>query len=355
MRLYNQHLLGSAFEKSEDLVGWMCAVQSQDYAGAKWAVASRLTKSTEQAIDEAVDNGHILRTHVLRPTWHFVLPKDIRWMVELSEPRIAALSAKYMRDLQLDSKVLKKASRVITKVLEKEGHLTRNELGDQLKLSRIDTSDLRLTFILFRAELDCLICSGARKGKQQTYALLEARAPSAKRLTKEEALHELATRYFVSRGPASLKDFTWWSGLSAEDARKAVALVQSELDAAVFGKETYFYKSPNGPLTLPRTFCHMLPAWDEYTVAYKDRSFVIDAAFEADAGHGIFNPNVMVNGKLAGIWRREIKKEKVIINLEYFTKPSHTVANSVIKTAHRYATFIEKDPEIIVKIKKGAS
>ena len=122
MRLYNQHLLGSAFDKSEDLVGWMCAVQSQDYAGAKWSVASRLTKSTEQAIDEAVDNGHILRTHVLRPTWHFVLPKDIRWMVELSEPRIAALSAKYMRDLQLDSKVLKKASRVITKVLEKEGH-----------------------------------------------------------------------------------------------------------------------------------------------------------------------------------------------------------------------------------------
>src|SRR5690606_5117870 len=172
----------------EDVIQWMAAVQAQDYAGAKWAIACRMHNAKESDLDNALDEGRILRTHVLRPTWHFVLPDDIRWMIELTEPRITAFSAKYMRDAGLDQSVFNKTNRIISKALEKEGHLTKQELGEILKRSRIDTSEQRLAYILFRAELDCIVCSGRRKGKQMSYALLDERAPKARKLKKEEAL-----------------------------------------------------------------------------------------------------------------------------------------------------------------------
>lgn len=184
IRLKNQHLSNQSFTNAVDIVRSLGAVQAQDYAGAKWSLATRSVGITEDEIDKSFDAGHILRTHVLRPTWHFILPDDIRWMLELTEPRITASSAKYFSDAGLDKTAFKKTNRVLVKALEKQAFMTKKEIGDALQRGGIDTHDLRLTYIIIRAELDQLICSGPRRGKQMTYALMDHRAPNARVLKR---------------------------------------------------------------------------------------------------------------------------------------------------------------------------
>lgn len=348
LRLNNQQLINPSFTSAVDLVQWMGAVQSQDYAGAKWALASRLKKPIESEIEEAIDKGEILRTHVLRPTWHFVVSEDIRWMIGLTEPRITAFSAKYFRDLELDKPVLKRSNKTIVKALQSGKHLTRKELGEALEKAGIATDGLRLTFMLFRAELDQLICSGARRGKQATYALVEQRAPHARFLKKDEALAELAQRYFKSRGPATIKDFTWWSGLSPDDARKAVEIVKSQFDSDEGNGQTYFFSSSAPSKKSKNAAVYLLPSWDEYTVAYKDRSSVVDSVHESKAGHGIFNPNIIVDGLIQGSWRRTLKNDKVLLALHYFSPASKAMHKSVTSIATRYAKFHGKKLELSV-------
>lgn len=348
LRLQNQQLLNSSFTKPEDLVGWLGAVQSQDYAGAKWALASRLKNPVESTIDKAIDDGKILRTHVLRPTWHFVLPEDIRWMLSLTEPRISAYSAKHFRDQGLDKTLLKRTNKIIVKALEQGKHLTKKEIGDLLKKARIDTNDLRLTFIIIRAELDQLVCNGARRGKQFTYALLDQRAPVAKQLKKDEALAEIGRRYFTSRGPATIKDLTWWSGLSPGDARKAVEIIKSQLTAESVNGEMYYYYPTLTVKKLSKPQIHLLPSWDEFTVAYKDRSLAIDPAFEKESGHGIFNPNIVANGQIIGTWKRVLKNSTVDIETRYFSNPAKTILEKTSATTRAYAKFIGKQPTITI-------
>jgi hypothetical protein len=342
MRLHNQQLSAATFSRPADLVSWMGAIQAQDYAGAKWALANRLKNPVESEIDKALNDGEILRTHVLRPTWHFVSPRDIRWMLQLTEPRISAFCAKHFRDLQLDNSILKRSNNVIARALEEGQHLTKTEIGDALRKAGIETEDLRLTFIIIRAELDQLICNGARRGKQFTYALLEQRAPNSKRLHKDEALSELAKRYFTSRGPATVRDFTWWSGLSNIDARSATENIKSQLSVEVVKEQTYLFM-PSGKDPVKGSRVLLLPPWDEYTVAYKDRSLVIDPEFEKEAGHGIFNSNIVVNGYLKGSWRRELKGHSLEFESRYFSPPPKTLLQKVTSTAKLYAKFLGKD------------
>lgn len=344
MRLQNQQLSNPSFTDPADIVRWLGAVQSQDYAGGKWGLASRLIKITDEAIDRSFDAGSILRTHVLRPTWHFVLPEDIRWMVELTEPRISAFSAKYFSDVGLDKAVFKRSNRVIVKALEAGEFLTKKELESALEKARIDTTGLRSTHIIFRAELDRLICSGPRRGKQLTYALLDQRAPHARVLKKDEALSELAMRYFASRGPATVKDFGWWSGLSATDSRKAIDIIESHLQHEELEGETYYFTSTAIDADArKKSKVHLLPAWDEYTVAYKDRSMVIDPRFESESKHGIFSPIVVVDGKIRGTWRREMKTNSVEVEARYFTDLNKSARDRVSATARLYARYLNQD------------
>lgn len=342
MRLQKQHLINQSFSNTTDIVRSLGAVQAQDYAGAKWSLATRSTGLTEEEIDKSFDAGQIVRTHVLRPTWHFVLPDDIRWMVELTEPRITAFSAKYFRDVGLDKAALKKTNRVIAKALEQKTFLTKKEIGDALQKAGVDTHELRLTYIIIRAELDQIICSGPRRGKLMTYALMERRAPKARILKKDEALSELASRYFASRGPATLKDFGWWSGLSPADARRALDIISSDLSHAELNGEKYFF-IPSAQVELPKkTGVHLLPSWDEYTVAYKDRSLVIEQKFQSESGHGIFSPIIVVDGKIKGIWRREIKNSSVDMEIRYFGSLNKSYREKIMATARLYARYLDK-------------
>src|SRR5260221_11504732 len=207
-RLHNQLITQRMFEKPGDVVQWLGAVQAQDYAAAKWALGLRMQGAIDESIEQAFADGTILRTHVMRPTWHFVTPADIRWMLALTAPRVNASNARYYRRLELDDAVFAKSNAVVTKALQGGNQLTRVELGAVLEQAGMATHDLlRLTYMVGRAELDGLICSGAKRGKQFTYALLDERAPQTKTLARDEALPELAKRYFTGYGPATLKDY----------------------------------------------------------------------------------------------------------------------------------------------------
>ena len=201
-RLINQGLVKPTLKTASEVVARLGAVQAQDYGGSKWGITQRTDRLTDAQIEKEIDDGKIIRTHVLRPTWHFVAAADIGWMLTLSAPRVHAANAYWYRWLEVDDAVARRSRTVLTKALRDGKHLTRSELGQALTKARIQvTSPVRLACIVMRAELDGVICSGARRGKQFTYALLEERVARSTALEREAALFELARRYFTTRGP----------------------------------------------------------------------------------------------------------------------------------------------------------
>ena len=228
-RLRNQRVAGSTFRTSADVVSWLGAVQAQDYPAARWAVGQRAKALSDASVQQAVDDGTILRTHVLRPTWHFVTPADIRWMLNLTAPRVKAACAFYHRQAGLDGRIFAKSQAIIARALEGGLQLTKQELRSILERAGIKGNSVAIGHVLLQAELDAVVCSGARRGKQFTYALLEERAPRARVLARDEALAELTRRYFQSHGPAMINDFVWWSGLTVRDAKAGIAMVTPAL------------------------------------------------------------------------------------------------------------------------------
>jgi len=243
-RLNNQKLSSSEFKKPVDVVRWLGAVQAQDFNGAKWALALRMRGATDADVETAYNDGQILRTHVMRPTWHFVAPEDIRWLLQLTAPRVNVRCGPNYRKLELDTATLKRSNKILTKALQGGKHLTRSALKKVLNSSGIAADDtVRMAHILLRAELEGLVCSGPRIGKQFTYALLEERVPSTTALTRDEALAKLTQRYFTSHGPATLQDFIWWSGLTTADARHGVEMIDRHLRQ----EQVYFAPWPQRP------------------------------------------------------------------------------------------------------------
>jgi len=210
-RLRNQRIGGRPLKRAVDVVRWLVASQAQDFAGAKWALGLRMSGATDAAVESDFDDGAILRTHIMRPTWHFVTQGDIRWMLALTAPRVNAVNAHRYRELELDTATFRKTNAALAKALEGGRQLTRDELRELLARARITVAGQRMAHIMMRAELDAVVCSGARRGKQFTYALLDERAPRARSLSHDDALVELSRRYFPSRGPATVQDFAKWS------------------------------------------------------------------------------------------------------------------------------------------------
>jgi hypothetical protein len=343
-RLHNQLLSQTDLTDPSQVVEWLGAVQSQDYAGAKWALAQRLKDApTDAMIEKALSEGKILRTHVLRPTWHFVTPQDIRWMLDLTSPRIKATMAHMDRQLGLDKSILKKSNAALKKALAGHRHLTRSELGPILKKAGIPTDGYRMGQLMGHAELDQIICSGGRKGKQFTYALLEERAPQAKPLTREEALAEITKRYFRSHGPATLQDFVWWSGLTIKDARNGIESVASQLVCETIDDQSYWFV--NAPSeSKPFTGAHLLANYDEYMVAYTDRASIFDGAHKDQLdsrGNILFQYAIMLDGRAAGTWKRTIKKKEVVIELSPFMTLTNAQNQAILAAAQEYGKFLE--------------
>ncbi|HKP62190.1 MAG TPA: winged helix DNA-binding domain-containing protein [Polyangiales bacterium] len=302
LRLRNQRLVGRGFDSAAEVVSWLGAVQAQDYAGAKWALGQRMAAGSDAAVERAFKAGSILRTHVLRPTWHFVAPADIRWMLNLTAPRVRAAMRYYDRQLGLGADEFARSHDALGRALEGERHLTRTELAKVL-----DAQAQRLGHLLMRAELDGLICSGPRRGKQFTYALIEERVPKAKSRTREQALRELCVRYFRSHGPALPQDFAWWSGLTIADAKAGLELARGELSELVVEERSYWFAGDAKPPRLRAPVVHLLPNYDEHLIAYKERSAAFDRTRVKKVGPRdmvLANHLITLDGRVVGGWRR---------------------------------------------------
>jgi len=344
LRLHNQRLIGeSSFKKPAEVVQWLVAAQAQDYYGAKWGLGQRMRGASDDAIEQAFTTGQILRTHVMRPTWHFVTPNDIRWLLKLTAPRVNAINGHPYRKFELDASVFKKTNNALIRALRDGKHLTRKELRDVISRARVDPGDsIRLGYILIRAELDGVICSGPRRGKQFTYALLEERAPKGPDLSRDEGLAELTARYFKSRGPATIRDFVWWSGLTSKDAKRGLEIVSDDLTQETIAGQTYWY-SPSRRLPTPGLKrAYLLSPYDEYFIAYKDRSVTLNTQFtqQETIAKLIFDSVLVIGMRLVGSWKREFKNSSVIIQLKPFV-PLTKAQQQLIKTAaDRYGEFL---------------
>ncbi len=318
-RLHNQLITRRTFEKPGDVVEWLGAVQAQDYAAAKWAVGLRLQGTTDDDIEQAFTRGAILRTHLMRPTWHFVSPADIRWILALTAPRVNAVNAYYYRKLALDDAVFMHSNAVLAKALQGGKQLTRPELASVLQQAGIATDDLqRFTHIMMRAELDGIVCSGARRGKQFTYVLLDE--------------------------PATLQDFVWWSGLTVADARAGLEMVTSQLMHEVADGQTYWFSTSAPPAKDLSQAAYLLPNYDEYIVGYTDRSAVFDASHTKKLdprGNVLFNHTIVMDGRVVGTWKRTLKKDAVIITPNLFAPLNEAETRAFVASANRYGTFLD--------------
>jgi hypothetical protein len=295
-------------------------VQSQEYGAAKWALGLRLKRATNDAVERAFASGSILRTHLLRPTWHFVAPADIRWILALTARRVHAANAYYYRELELDQRLLKRSRAALIKALHGGRQLTRDELRDSFARSGIVTHGLqRMAYIMMSAELDGLVCSGARRGKHFTYALLDERVPKSTTMNRCEALAELVKRFFVSHGPATIQDFVKWSGLTTVDAKCGFEGVKAELNHELVNGRSYWFatsmpsaRMKNSTVTKTPT-AFLLTNYDEYTVGYKNHSAVI----EAERAQLVFNHLLVVNGLIVSL-EANFAQECGRYHLQYF-------------------------------------
>jgi hypothetical protein len=299
-RLANLRIHPPAAGGLADVVAWCGAVQAQDYAAATWAVALRTNGATRADVERAVDTGEILRTHVLRPTWHFVTPADIRWMLSLTAERVERALAYAYRFYELEPGLRNRATRTFERALSARPSLTRAELGAALAQARMTVKGVRLALLTVHAELRGVLCSGPWRGRQPTYALLEERAAGAPvDLTRDEALARLTSIYFRSHGPATMRDFAWWSSLTMADVRRGIDL--SPLSSFTDGEVTYWTESQSdGPAGKRHpTTAHLLPIYDEYFVAYRD----LAAVPRGQDGRAMLPQAIVVDGQVAGRWK----------------------------------------------------
>lgn len=339
-RLVNQLLSSPLFEKPQDIVSWFGAMQSQDFAAAKWAIAQRTVNLTDTQIEQAFTDGKILRTHIMRPTWHFVTPADIRWLLALTSPRVHRFNGYYYRKTGLDKSIFEKSNKVIQKALEKNKQLTRSELHEHLISAKIPTENLGLSYTIMQAELDGIICSGPRRGKQFTYMLLDERAPQTKPLTNDEALAELSKRYFQSHGPAQAQDFSWWSGLRLSDARKGIELLGTKLQKETNnGKLYYFFEIK----TKQSQDTFLVPGFDEYFIAYSERSDILNKQYakELNQGGGVVNGAVVAKGKMVGTWKRTFSKKTVNVTIKLFEKITDVQQRSLKQQVKKFGAFLQ--------------
>ena len=350
-RLANQKLVASALSSPADVVAWFGAMQAQEYPAARWALGLRAKGLTDAAVAQAFDTGSILRTHAMRPTWHFVAPADIRWLQTLTGPRVQTLNTYYARKNGLDAKTVARSRTVIERTLRGGQHRTRTEIAAALAKAGIPAAGQRLAYLMMGAELDQVICSGPRRGKQFTYALLDERAASARDLPRDEALGELTRRYFTSHGPATLRDYVWWSGLTMKDVRRGVEIAGRALVQETFGDLTCWSAAPapgftrrslGGGGSRATSSAYLLPIYDEYLIAYKDRRATAQAATPNPAVATIdgYAHWLIVDGLFSGTWRRVDTPEGVEVSVALGR--SLTAANhaAVAAAARRYGAFL---------------
>lgn len=340
-RLYNQQIGCQKFKSPGEIVSWLCAVQAQDYASAKWSIGLRVPGLFDKDIEKALINRSIVRTWALRGTLHFVAANDFSWMIYLLAPRIISKNARRYRELELEEEELFECNKILENALKGGNHLNRRELIKILQDNNISTEGQRAAYILQRASLDGLICQTVLEKNIPVFTSTNG-LPNIE-LKREDALTELAKRYFTSHGPATLKDYVWWSGLMVKDARFGLNTIKSHLEEIVVDDQTYWgvqSKSP-GNFKLPKI--NIIPGFDDYLLSYRDRSASItpkQVKMLKPANGGMFSPTILVNGQVIGIWKRYLRKDHVSVEIKLFRKLNKNENNILNSELRRYGEFL---------------
>lgn len=342
LRLQNQQIIRPQFTRPEDLVKYLGAVQSQDFIGAKWALGLRLNNSSDAEIEKAFNEGKILRTHALRPTWHFVTPQDLKWLTKLNEPQVKRIMNYYNKKLDLTDTLFNKSNTIIAKALKNKNFLTRTELAKIINESGIKASGQRLGHIVGWAELDLIICSGPKKGKQFTYALVDEVTPKTKDFSRDESLSKLAEIFFKTRGPATINDFAKWSGLSMADSRSGLNSVKSKLYSEIIEGKEYYFPASLQPVT-DTLQPLLLPNYDEYISSYSDYSIISEPNHRTNLdkiGNAAFWNHIIINGMVVGSYRRTFTKDTILIELAPLRDLAKIEKDALENEAEKYGEFM---------------
>lgn len=345
LRTYGHQLADQVFDGAHGLVSYMGAVQGQEIEMCKWAVGMRLRTPSLSHVREAIDSGQIIRTHILRPTWHLVSAGDIRWMIALCGGRLrAAYMNSWGKHYGVDEKMHARFRDAAEKRLAGTDGLTMQELTGALNHAGYNWNGDQVKTMLCVGEVEGFVCNGREKGRKHTYALLDERVPATSAISGEEALSLLALKYFRSHGPASLEDFVWWSGLSATAAKRAIASLEGGLIKDRYAGEPLFVHESVVKEYLPDQEVHLLPPYDEYLIGYRDRTHVLEAKYRSKAhnNYGIFHPVVFYKGKIVGNWKKVVKKGDTEIETTFFTQAGAPGKKKLQAAIDRYTEFLKR-------------
>lgn len=344
-RLLGQQVARPELTEPHQVVARLGAVQAQDFLGALWAIGLRTPGASEQAIERALAERTIVRTWPMRGTLHFVAAADARWMLELLAPRVVQRSAARRAQLELDEPTLAASARIISNALQGGKQLARNEIYALLEQANISTKSSRGLHILGWLAHDRLICFGARDGKQPTFALLDEWAPGARSLPHDQALAALVLRYFTGHGPATVQDCMWWSGLTTKEVKAGLAEVAPQLGHERVAGQDYFFAQDLAQTPDEARGAFLLPPFDEFLVGYRDRSAALDSSHNTlvnPGGNGMFNPIVVIGGRVVGTWKRALKQSSVAMTFSPFTSFDDSQAEAIAVAAERYGRFLGK-------------
>lgn len=342
-RMSSQRITGERFNRPEEVVRWMGAVQAQDYGQAVWAVGARTHFAVLTDVEQALVDRRIVRTWPMRGTIHFVLPEDAKWMVKLSAARMLAADRRRQEQLGLNEPILERCNQLFYDALKGGGQLSRPEMMRLLQNAGISTDHQRAYHILWYAAQTGLICIGPMQAKQQTFLLLDELVPNGETFSREEALAKLALRYYTGHGPATIYDFAWWAGLPVGEARSATQSVRQELASeTIEGNEYWMAASPSERMISPANESfHLLPGFDEYLLGYRDREAVLRKEYApkiVPGGNGVFKPMIVYSGQVVGSWKRILKKNTIEMVLAPFTGLAASTGE-IQAVAQRYSRF----------------
>ena len=342
-------LAGEPWTDPLGVVRRLGAVQSQDFLPAKWSIASRCAGIDDAAMDRLFDEGRIIRTHVLRPTWHFVLPGELQWLLGLTAPRVHQMSRYYYRQQELDDATLAACGYVIERLLDGGAFLTRSEIAAGLAVSGIVAAGPRMGLIMMWAELEGMVCSGPRRGRQHTYASMGSRIEGGERLDPDEALAALTRRYFAGHGPASRKDFRWWSSLTLATIDRGLEMVAGDLVSETVDGVEYWWDGSATETPGDGLAARLLPGYDEYIVGYSETKWELDRSGTARRSSGrnvTFNQVVLMDSQVVGQWRPRMEGGRLLIEVDVYRPLEDGEREALGREAVRYGTFAGREAEM---------
>jgi Winged helix DNA-binding domain len=340
-RLRAQHLVAPHAGSAHEAVGSLLAVQAENPSQAAWAVASRTQNPDHADLAALLDGGAVLRTHVLRPTWHFVRAEDISWLLDLTGPRVRRVTGQQLRDTHgLDERSTGQALATVTQALASRGHLTRAQLAGELREHGFPGSGQMLMILLAHAELGGLICSGRVAGGQHTYALMEERVPAPRRLGRTEALAELALRYFTGHGPATERDLAYWATLTLTDVRAGLLQVRDQLDSFQHLGRTFWHSPGEPPHGPQKPAGHLLQILDEIYRGYQDSRWLLDAASDVPRTRETAAGMALVDAQLLAAMRRTIANDHVRFDLRPYRPLTSPETEALEQAARRYGGYL---------------